>query len=224
MSVRGFTLVELLLVISIIAILSGLLFPVFIEAKRSAQSSVCISNLKQVSVAGNLYLNDFDDHFPLATDGANRDIYLWLPDPDELLIVSAVQSSLPVTRDILNPYTKSNQIWQCPLDYGAVTDAPYRDSNFVLVTAPIAPSAYGSLGTSYAYRVALGFEATGTTSNCTNEAGAVLGSSAEFTDISGYWHGDQAELDVRHNVLYTDGHAKVATRDAFVGSWLCEMN
>ena len=58
-----FTLIELLIVISIIAILSGLLLPVLRSAREKGNSVNCMSNLKQLGVYMVHYMNDFDDHF-----------------------------------------------------------------------------------------------------------------------------------------------------------------
>lgn len=55
---RGFTLIELLVVIAIIAILAVLLFPVMGKMRESAQASQCISNLRQVGIAGLLYAGE----------------------------------------------------------------------------------------------------------------------------------------------------------------------
>ncbi len=55
---RGFTLIELLVVIAIIAILAALLLPALSRAKRKAKDAGCLSNLKQLGLAENLYLTD----------------------------------------------------------------------------------------------------------------------------------------------------------------------
>lgn len=57
---RGFTLIELLVVIAIIAILAGILFPVFARAREAARSASCRSNLKQLGMGFQLYSQDYD--------------------------------------------------------------------------------------------------------------------------------------------------------------------
>ncbi len=61
---NGFTLIELLVVIAIIAILAAILFPVFARAKDAAQCTTCQSNLQQLGVAMQLYLDSDDGRFP----------------------------------------------------------------------------------------------------------------------------------------------------------------
>src|SRR6266511_5057775 len=61
---KGFTLIELLVVIAVIAILAALLFPVFAQAREKARQAACFSNLKQIGLALNLYLQDYDEHLP----------------------------------------------------------------------------------------------------------------------------------------------------------------
>jgi prepilin-type N-terminal cleavage/methylation domain-containing protein/prepilin-type processing-associated H-X9-DG protein len=58
---QAFTLIELLVVIAIIAILAAILFPVFAQARAKARQTVCISNLKQVSLGHMMYFQDYDE-------------------------------------------------------------------------------------------------------------------------------------------------------------------
>jgi prepilin-type N-terminal cleavage/methylation domain-containing protein len=60
---RGFTLIELLVVIAIIAILAAMLFPVFARARESARKIQCLSNVKNIAMAVQMYLSDYD-RFP----------------------------------------------------------------------------------------------------------------------------------------------------------------
>lgn len=65
---RGFTLIELLVVIAIIAILAAILFPVFAKAREKARQTSCLSNMKQVALAFNLYQGDWDGTMPVPDD------------------------------------------------------------------------------------------------------------------------------------------------------------
>lgn len=55
---KGFTLIELLVVIAIIAILAAILFPVFASAQKSARTTKCVSNMKQITSAFLQYVDD----------------------------------------------------------------------------------------------------------------------------------------------------------------------
>ena len=61
---RAFTLVELLVVIVIIAVLAGLLFPVFGKVRRNGVETRTVSNLRQVGIAMGAYCAEHDGVFP----------------------------------------------------------------------------------------------------------------------------------------------------------------
>lgn len=69
----GFTLLELLSVVMVIAILAGLLYPVGSSAIRKGQSAKCASNLRQIGVALNAYAGENNNYFPKLSDGTGRD-------------------------------------------------------------------------------------------------------------------------------------------------------
>ena len=67
-SVRAFTLIELLIVMAVITILAGLAFPVFNSIQEKARITQDLSNLRQLGIATQTYLNDHDGIiFPAAT-------------------------------------------------------------------------------------------------------------------------------------------------------------
>ena len=61
----GFTLIELLVVIAVIAVLAALLFPVFAQARGKGRQATCVSNLRQIGLALNMYAIDNDERFPV---------------------------------------------------------------------------------------------------------------------------------------------------------------
>ena len=91
--IQAFTLIELLVVIAIIAILAAILFPVFARARENARRSSCSSNIKQIGLGFQQYIQDYDEKYPLVA--GNADVTQgW-----------AIQ---------MQPYLKSVQIFQCP--------------------------------------------------------------------------------------------------------------
>jgi prepilin-type N-terminal cleavage/methylation domain-containing protein len=117
---RGFTLIELIVVIAIIAILAAILFPVFAQAREKARAAVCLSNNKQIGLSVAMYVQDYDSTFPAQrTDG---------------LLTLTAGGKEATYYDALLPYQKNQQIWLCPSDI-ANTYSGYQ--------ATVAPPAMG---------------------------------------------------------------------------------
>jgi prepilin-type N-terminal cleavage/methylation domain-containing protein len=95
---RGFTLIELLVVIAIIAILAAILFPVFAKAREKARQTSCLSNMKQLGLAAQMYVDDCDGVMPCGG---------WMPTHD------CAAGSWGWHCAII-PYHRNMQIYQCP--------------------------------------------------------------------------------------------------------------
>ncbi len=105
---RAFTLIELLVVIAIIAILAAILFPVFARAREAARATSCKSNLKQISLAYNMYIQDADEVIPLhAFANMGTTLPTGFPTGN-----GATQNSLWF--HILHPYVKNVGLFNCP--------------------------------------------------------------------------------------------------------------
>jgi type II secretion system protein G len=76
---RGFTLIEMMIVVSIIAILVTILVPNFMRARAQAQTAACEGNLKEIATALELYETDHDSYPQSGTvDSSNTDLQPYL--------------------------------------------------------------------------------------------------------------------------------------------------
>ena len=119
----GFTLVELLLVIAIVAILVSLLLPVLSAARRRAHDTVCTGNLRQFGLAGQMYSSD-NDHRAFAyrgeaVDGGYLFWFGWLERGGE------GARRFDLAKGALQPYLGGSGVETCP-------GLAYVDSRFKL--------------------------------------------------------------------------------------------
>lgn len=112
---RGFTLIELLVVIAVIALLLAILMPALRKAKQIAQRVSCRSNLKQIGLASNMYLDDHDGHFYQKVN-ANVNYGGWKGDVADS--PRPLNPFLSLPEDVNTP--NGAKVFLCPADRGGV--------------------------------------------------------------------------------------------------------
>ena len=202
--VRGFTLIELLTVIAIIAVLAGLLFPVFMTARGKAREITCVSNLRQIGLAIRMYAQDYDELYPWAVDATDKYTpEIWSGFPE----FQAQIPFMPMMHEVLQPYIRSREIFRCPADTG------YDEEDFNGIPLDARPTSYQKFGTSYNFRTEIAFRRLGE---------AMMQRPAEINvmfDASGRWHGGLIFDQMRYNVLHGDGHTKNLNRMQVLMLW-----
>jgi len=66
MKIRGFTLIELIVVIAVITVLMAVMVPVLSQAREQGRSTVCLNNLRQMAIAAEVYASGNDGSYPPA--------------------------------------------------------------------------------------------------------------------------------------------------------------
>jgi len=113
---KRFTLIELLVVVAIIGILASMLLPSLSKAREAGKRAVCLSNLKQVGVALQMYIDDNNSYFPSKGSGSHQFYWfgkrgtLWTTKPSKRHLNIYVLSQNPIPDDIEVPLA------ECPSD------------------------------------------------------------------------------------------------------------
>ncbi len=138
---KGFTLIELLVVIAIIGILAAMVFPVFARARESARKAVCLSNVKNIALAIQMYLADNND--TLWTEEHRQEVVDWIitapggggvcdPVAEAWKPPDFARHANPYLRQpvVLDEYVKNRDVWRCPsakIEGGATFIVPGPD-------------------------------------------------------------------------------------------------
>lgn len=213
MKKRGFTLIELLVVIAIIAILAAILFPVFARAREKARQTSCLSNLKEIALAGLMYAQDYDETYCRTYhyygSGGPNNLRFW--------------------QNQLQPYVKNWQIMICPShDWTYTYSNPDFTSSYVLINISKTRSG-SSCATMAGSKMALVQDPAGT---------LWFTETLSSAEIYGPWSGDpdplvftqvgsRSRMAIAHNggdnYAFADGHAKWL-RDTQPGMWTTVAN
>jgi prepilin-type N-terminal cleavage/methylation domain-containing protein/prepilin-type processing-associated H-X9-DG protein len=107
----GFTLMELLVVMAVVAILASLAVPVYQRVAQNGRATACVSNLRQISVGLGAYLADHNNVMPtLQTARASTSV------------------NVPVIDNTLSTYITAPAVFACPADvngYAKTTGTSY---------------------------------------------------------------------------------------------------
>src|SRR5687768_198858 len=96
---RGFTLIELLVVMGVIAVLIAIVVPAYQRVTAGSRSAACLSNLRQLGAALNLYLGENQMIMPELKAGR-----------------TSREDDVPVIDNTLNKYISDPRVFLCPAD------------------------------------------------------------------------------------------------------------
>ena len=217
----GFTLVELLVVIGIVAVLIGILLPSLSRAREQAKRTACLSNLRQLHLAMHMYANENKDYVPVGYWRDQKQVSYLFHYNDSNKEYYTLLGLL-----YLHGTVKDPKGFYCPSETHDWLN--YNTANNIWVPIEVASNNRYNTRLGYACRPAVSFP------DATSTAPAAIAYPSppnKMPRLSRF--GDKAILadmvaaagfvDRRHkqgaNVLYGNGSARWVPRTAFPGSW-----
>jgi type II secretory pathway pseudopilin PulG len=182
---------EVLTVLSIIALLSAILQPAVASARREALKSVCLSNLRQIGNGFQLYAVDWDDRYPSAISSFER--YSGEAESD----YSYPLQQIPDLVQVLSVYVPARNSWRCPSD-----QEPFCLSRIAPASQTIYATTFDFARTSYAFMTQSFFGRSHSERDAKGNIPIAFDASV--------WHSEFAEptpYTKTRNRLYPDGHA-----------------
>jgi len=229
---------ELLVVIAILAILAGILFPVFQSVRARGRQTACTSNLRQLGMAFQMYAQDYDGLVPFAKDASDAFV------PRMWQTVSACQTLLPAMpflhpmpgksilaqpAGILDPYIRSAEAWKCASDFG-FDYLDHNDSCDGPCPLSARPTMFAAFGSSYLYRTELAFRRASLDAlSGVDQDGRTVGAESIHLlfDGSGAWHGRQLPVTkkwLRYTAVFADGHVSSLSWDRYWQVWSVDVS
>jgi len=190
--ISAFTVVELMVVVSIILILMTILMPALYKSKQTAHKLLCAGNLKQIGLAFSAYTNDYNNYFPVCRQ-YNPNVYWYLH-----LLPPYINELKVGYRDLSKPGQKSLYCPSQKIESGVSIYYSYGYNNLVY-------NANGSVAVDASHNMFIPLLVT----QAKTPSETCLSGDSILPDI--YYNVD-ASVGTRHtnsaNILFIDGHVK----------------